>query len=190
MKKIFLIIGAPGSGKTTDASMIAQNNSDSIAHFSTGDLLRAEVQSGSELGKIIDERISAGNLVPVKIAVETIIKAIENSDKNIILIDGFPRSVEQMMALEKVLISAKGIRLVLVIEVLVSPETAKKRVLGRSRGSDDKEEIFANRLTIYNEPLSMIRDFYKNQNLLIEVDGERDVNEIVKDMETKIHEHI
>ncbi len=85
MKKLFLIIGAPGSGKTTDASLIAEKNSDIIAHYSTGELLRDEVVSGSELGKTIDSYVSAGNLVPLDIVINTIVSAIKNSPKNTIL---------------------------------------------------------------------------------------------------------
>ena len=77
MKRLILIIGAPGSGKTTDAELIAANNSDIIKHYSTGDLLREEVASGSERGKIIDSYISKGNIVPIEIAIETIISAIK-----------------------------------------------------------------------------------------------------------------
>ena len=66
MKKLFLIIGAPGSGKTTDAELIAERHDD-ITHYSTGDMFRAEVASGSELGKEIDTYVSAGNLVPIAI---------------------------------------------------------------------------------------------------------------------------
>ena len=190
IKSLILIIGAPGSGKTTDADIIAKKNSDNMAHFSTGELLRQEVSSGSKLGEIINKKISAGNLVPVNIAVETILKAINSSDKNIIIIDGFPRSVEQMMELEKELLSNKNIKLSMVFEVQVSIETAKRRVLGRSRGDDDKEEIFINRMEIYNKQLNMIRDFYKAQNLLIEIDGEREIDQVVKDMEIKINANI
>jgi len=190
IKYLILIIGAPGSGKTTDAQIIAKNNPDTMDHFSTGELLRKEVSSGSDLGKIIDEKISVGNLVPVNIAVATIIKAINYSTKKVILIDGFPRSVEQMMELEKELLSNPNIKLSMVIEVQVSKEVSRERVLGRARGNDDKEEVFINRMKIYNEPLDMIRDFYKAEDLLVEINGERNINAIVKDMENKINENI
>jgi len=190
IKYLILIIGAPGSGKTTDAEIIAENNTNTMAHFSTGELLRKEVKSGSELGKIIDEKISVGKLVPVNIAVETVIKAINCSKKKVILIDGFPRSVEQMMELEKELLDNPNIKLSMVIEVQVSKEVARERVLGRARGNDDREEVFINRMKIYNEPLGMIRDFYKAENLLVEINGERKIEQIVKDMEEKINENI
>ena len=142
MKKLFLIIGAPGSGKTTDASLIAQHNAETIAHYSTGELLRDEVARGSALGKTIDSFVSAGNLVPLNIVIDTIVGAIKQSEKNVILIDGFPRSVEQMEALDAILAKETTIVLESVIEVEVSEEVACDRVLGRGRGADDNAEVF------------------------------------------------
>ncbi|WP_304648262.1 adenylate kinase, partial [uncultured Helicobacter sp.] len=148
MKKLFLIIGAPGSGKTTDAQLIAQHNTDSIVHYSTGDLLREEVASGSEQGKIIDSFISKGNLVPLDIVVSTIVNALANAPKDVIIIDGYPRSVEQMQALDEKLKSQNQVELISVIEVQVSEAVARDRVLGRARGADDNAEVFNNRMQV------------------------------------------
>lgn len=185
MKKLFLIIGAPGSGKTTDASIIAERNAE-FAHYSTGDLLRGEVASGSELGKTIDGFVSKGNLVPLAIVIDTVVKAIKESDKGVILIDGFPRSVEQMQKLDDVLSGEKEVSLVSVIEVDVSEEVARDRVLGRARGADDNVEVFNNRMNVFRSPLDAIRDFYTAKGVYATIDAERTIEEIVSDMDAFI----
>ncbi len=186
MKSLFLIIGAPGSGKTTDAELIAERNSDIITHYSTGDLLREEVASGSERGKIIDSYISKGNIVPIEIAIETIISAIKNASTDTIIIDGYPRSNEQMNALDDYLKKETNIALMNVIEVEVSEETARERVLGRARGADDNDEVFNNRMKVYMDPLPEIQEFYSKQNLLSKISGESSIEEVVEKMETFI----
>lgn len=186
MKKLILIIGAPGSGKTTDAELIAEQNSDTIKHYSTGDLLREEVASGSERGKVINSFISAGNIVPIEIAIETIISAIKNTSLNTIIIDGYPRSNEQMNALDEYLQKEDNIELVSVIEVEVSEETARDRVLGRARGADDNNEVFNNRMKVYIDPLADIQAFYTQKNLLTKISGEASIEDVVSQMQTFI----
>lgn len=188
-KKLFLIIGAPGSGKTTDAAIIAERNSN-FAHYSTGDLLRAEVSSGSERGLKINHFISRGLIVPIEIAIETITSAIKSSSSNIILFDGYPRSFEQMHELDIFLKNDNSIELVSVIEVVVSEEIAHTRVLGRSRGEDDKEEIFNNRMRVYTDPLAIIQVFYEEKNLLQKINGERSIEIIVDEIESFIKSKI
>ncbi len=183
MKTLFLIIGAPGSGKTTDAEIIAKNNPELISHYSTGDMLRAEAASGSERGKIIKERIDNGELVPVEIAAETIISAIENAPTPVVLVDGYPRSVEQMEALERFLEKNTTVELKAVIEVVVSEAVARERVLGRARGADDDEKVFVHRMEVYTEPLADIQSFYEQRGKLKKINGERDIEAIVADME-------
>ncbi|WQW75691.1 adenylate kinase [Helicobacter pylori] len=186
MKQLFLIIGAPGSGKTTDAELIAKNNSEKIAHFSTGDLLRAESAKKTERGLLIEKFTSQGELVPLEIVVETILSAIKSSSKRIILIDGYPRSVEQMQALDKELNAQNEVILKSVIEVEVSENTAKKRVLGRSRGADDNEVVFHNRMRVFLDPLAEIQNFYKAKHLHKIINGERSIEEIVGEMQEYI----
>jgi adenylate kinase len=196
MKKLFLIIGAPGSGKTTDASIIAGRNKP-IVHYSTGDMLREEVASGSELGQTIDGFISKGALVPLNIIIDTIISAIKNAPVDNILIDGYPRSVEQMTALDELLATENEIELVSTIEVRVSQEVAKDRILGRAADakpgeerSDDSIEIFYDRMKIYTNPLAEIQAFYTEKDLLKVINGERELDPIVDEMETFIKNNI
>ena len=189
MKKLFLIIGAPGSGKTTDAELIAKKHED-ITHYSTGDMFRAEVATGSELGKTIDKYVSAGNLVPIEIVIETIVTAIKNSPTPTVIIDGYPRSAEQMEELDKYLSNESEVELVNVIEVEVSEEVACNRVLGRARGADDNAEVFKNRMKVYTDPLANIQAFYGQKNILTKINGERTIEEIVDEMDNFIQSKI
>jgi len=197
MKKLFLIIGAPGSGKTTDASIIAEKHSETIVHYSTGDMLREEVASGSELGQTIDDFISKGALVPLNIIIDTIISAIKGAPTDVVLIDGYPRSTEQMTALDEILKNESEIELVSVIEVRVSEAVAKERILGRAADakegeerSDDSIEVFFDRMKIYTDPLAEIQEFYTAKELLTVISGERTLEEVVADMEAFVQSKI
>jgi len=190
MKKLFLIIGAPGSGKTTDASIIAEKNADKIVHYSTGDMLKEEVASGSKLGKEIDSFIKRGALVPLEIIVNTIVSAINNAPVDNVLIDGYPRSEEQMTAFDELVSKEDNIELASVIEVRVTEACARERILGRAAEaapgegrSDDSEEVFNDRMKIYTEPLGAIQRFYTDKGLLTIINGERTLDEVVAEME-------
>lgn len=197
MKKLFLIIGAPGSGKTTDASIIAEKNSDQIVHYSTGDMLREEVASGSDLGQTIESYISKGALVPLNIIVDTIVSAIKNAPVDNVLIDGYPRSTEQMTAFDELVSKEDDIELTSVIEVRVSEQVARERILGRraeaapgEERSDDSEEVFNDRMKIYTDPLAEIQAFYTDKNLLQVISGERTLEEVVAEMEAFVKSKI
>ena len=194
MKKLFLIIGAPGSGKTTDAQLIADKH-ENITHYSTGDMFRAEVASGSQRGEIINTYISAGNIVPIDIAIETILGAIKRASTDVVIIDGYPRSVEQMVELDKYLVNESEVELVNVIEIDVSQETAFQRVLGRAADADvvradDNEKVFLNRMKLFTEPLEDIRTFYTKKELLKNISGEATIKEIVDEMDAFIQSKI
>ena len=194
MMKLFLIIGAPGSGKTTDAELIAAKH-ENITHYSTGDMFRAEILSGSQRGQIIDTYVSAGNIVPIDIAIETIVGAIKKAPTPIVVIDGYPRSVEQMQELDNYLINEKEVELVNVIEIEVSQNTAFQRVLGRAADADvvradDNEEVFLNRMKLYIEPLEEIQNYYRKKNILKIISGEGTIEEIVSEMDSFVQSKI
>jgi len=189
MKKLFLIIGAPGSGKTTDAELIAARHNN-ITHYSTGDMFRAEVDSQSQRGAIIESYISKGNLVPIDIVIETIVAAIKKSPTPVVVIDGYPRSQEQMIELDKYLSNESEVELISCIEVVVSQEVARNRVLGRARGADDNVEVFNNRMKVYTQPLAKIQEFYESKNLLKKINGERLIKDIVDEMDEYIKSKI
>ena len=194
MKKLFLIIGAPGSGKTTDAELIAEKY-ENITHYSTGDMFRAEVASGSKRGQIINKYISAGNIVPIHIAIETIIGAIKKAPTDLVIIDGYPRSGEQMTELDKYLVTEDEVELINVIEVEVSKETAFQRVLGRAADAqivraDDNEEVFLNRMKLFTDPLAEIQEFYTKKNLLKIISGEGSIEEVVSQIDEFIQARV
>ena len=196
MKKLFLIIGAPGSGKTTDANIIAEKN-DNMVHYSTGNILREEVASGTELGQELEPYISNGALVPLEIIINTILSAINKAPVDNVLIDGFPRSTAQMTTFDALVAKENNIKLLSVIEVRVSESVARERVLGRraeatpgEERSDDNEAVFNDRMKIYTDSIAEIRKFYTEKSLLKVISGERTLEEVVADMEAFVKSKI
>ncbi|MGE3299596.1 MAG: adenylate kinase, partial [Arcobacter sp.] len=106
------------------------------------------------------------------------------------IIDGYPRSIEQMVELDKYLANEDEVELVNCIEVEVSEQVARDRVLGRARGSDDNVEVFNNRMKVYIEPLEQIRAFYTKKSILKVISGEGTIKEIVDEMDKFIQSRI
>jgi len=149
------------------------------------------------LGQTIDGFISKGALVPLTIIVDTIISAINQAPVDTVLIDGYPRSVEQMTALDEIVAKEDNIELTSVIEVRVSEQVAKDRILGRAADakpgeerSDDSIEVFYDRMKVYTDPLAEIQEFYTNNGLLKVINGERELEPIVAEMEAFVLENM
>jgi adenylate kinase len=189
-KKLILLIGAPGSGKTTDGSAIAKNHPE-ITAYSIGKLLENETKKDTKLGKINNDYISKGELIPTAIVIDTIMEAVKNAPTDIVLLDGFPRKEKQMKIFADILSANHTIELDSVIEIRVSEEVARERVLGRNKDrDDDSEKIFNNRMRIYKETISNIEEFYDHDNLLKIIDGEREVEAVVADIDEFLKSHI
>ena len=126
MNLIFL--GAPGAGKGTQAKMIAEKYG--IPHVSTGDIFRANIKNGTELGKKAKEYIDRGDLVPDDITIPMVLETLKTKGKDGWLLDGFPRNMVQAQKLWEAL-QAEGLKLDYVIEILLPREIAKNRIMGR-----------------------------------------------------------
>lgn len=183
-KKIILIIGAPGSGKTTDGSMLAKNHANSITSYSVGEMLKDEIDKGTVLGKINQGYVSQGELVPTGIVIDKMLTAIQQAPTQIVLIDGFPRKAKQMKVFADIWRSDENMELISVIEIRVSEEVARQRVLGREDAREDDEEgVFNNRMRIYKETLEEIEHFYKDRGLLKVINGERELDTVVEEID-------
>jgi adenylate kinase len=176
----FLIFGPPGSGKGTQSVKLAEKFN--LAHLSTGDMLRAEIAAGTELGKKMSSIMSKGELVPDEVVIEMIASRIDNTkDCAGFLFDGFPRTVAQTSALEKMLNERKmKIDSMLVLEV--DHDELVKRLIARAELSerpDDKDPaVIENRVDVYRDKTEPIINYCRERGIYQPVDGMGTIGEI------------
>jgi len=173
MRVVF--IGPPGAGKGTQAErMLAAY---ALAHLSTGDMLRAARDAKTEVGLKADQYMSTGQLVPDEIIVAIIAQRLQAPDCGSgYLLDGFPRTIAQAEALDRML-AGKGTPLDVVLELQVPEEELFRRLAGRGR-ADDKPEVIRQRLVAYRQQTEPLLDYYRKQGLLKAILGLGTVDEI------------
>lgn len=201
-----ILLGAPGAGKGTQAGLISQKLN--LAHIATGDLFRQAIEKGTELGRTAKSYMEKGQLVPDEVTVRMVLDRITADDcKNGIVLDGFPRNLQQARALDQALEMKKnGIDAVIYIKV--SEEELLKRLGGRwicrrcqtpyheiysppkvagicdkcggelYQRPDDNINTIKKRLEVYFKETAPLIDYYKQKGKLIEVDGEGSMEEI------------
>ncbi len=203
MKKSIVMLGAPGVGKGTQAKLISEKYN--IPHISTGDMLRAAVKEGTELGKKAKEIMERGELVPDEIMYGIVKERLAKDDcKNGYILDGFPRTIPQAEFLDTV------DKINYVIYIYVPEELIIKRLVLRRtcpdcgamyhlefnppkndsicdkcgtpliQREDDKEEVVKNRLAVYNDKTAVLLDYYCNRGVFYKIDGNREINEVLK----------
>ena len=203
-----IMLGAPGAGKGTQAKQIADKYS--IPHISTGDIFRANIKNGTELGKKAKQYMDQGALVPDELTCDLVMDRIQQDDcKNGFVLDGFPRTIPQAEALDAALGKINE-KMDYAIDVDVPDENIVNRMSGRRAclncgatyhlisippkvegicdrcGSeivlreDDKPETVQKRLKVYHEQTQPLIDYYKNQGILKSVDGTLPMDEVFK----------
>lgn len=163
-----VIFGAPGSGKGTYSARLVDIFG--IEHISTGDVLRAEIKNGTELGKIAKGYIDNGQLIPDELMIGILANVYDNlpeGSKGVIL-DGFPRTIAQAEAL-KSMFAERGEKLSTVIDLEVSEEILMMRLLRRAQiegRADDNEETIRKRFSVYHNQTQPLADFFQQEGVL------------------------
>lgn len=171
--KYYILFGPPGAGKGTHAGAIAEKYN--LKHISTGELLRAEIAAGTELGLHAKSLIDAGSLVPDSV-VEGMIENAFNTIKGVegFLLDGFPRTLAQAEDLDKML-AGRGEAVKAVISIMIPDEVIKERIQHRAaiegRADDASETTIANRIRTYHAQTEPLIEYYKNASKYHEVEG-------------------
>lgn len=174
-----IIFGAPGSGKGTQSENLIKKYN--LAHISTGDVLRSEMKNGTELGKLAEVYISKGQLVPDDVVIDMLANVLD-SKKNVagVVFDGFPRTLPQSDALEKLLKERdQDVSIVVSLEV-EEPELIDRLIKrGQQAGrSDDNLETIKSRLDVYRNQTSPLKEYYKNTGKLAAIKGVGTVDEV------------
>ena len=203
-----VLLGAPGAGKGTQADRLVDEFG--VAHISTGDILRGAVKAGTPVGLEAKKYMDAGDLVPDSVIVGIMKDRLAEDDaqKGFIL-DGFPRTTAQAVALDDMLNSI-GKKLDAAMAIEVEPEVIVKRLTSRRmckscgfigndtyktcpkcggemyQRDDDNEKTVRNRLDVYAKSTAPLIDYYKGQDLLLDIDGDRDPGEVYKGVKSAL----
>jgi len=206
-----ILIGPPGSGKGTQAKLLEERHN--MKQLSSGDMLRAAVSEGTEIGQKAKSYMEAGELVPDELVVEIVTDQIEKLGDTGFILDGFPRNVHQAEVLDRML-DKRGRNIDRVLVVEVSDDLLVDRVAGRYtcancgegyhdkfkqpeqdgvcdkcgstefiRRPDDNPDTVRNRLAVYHEQTKPLVDYYKEQGKVRVIDGEQPIEEVTKALE-------
>lgn len=178
-----VIFGAPGSGKGTQSEKIVEKYG--INHISTGDVLRAEIKNGTELGKTAKKYIDEGQLIPDELMIDILAGVFDSfKESKGVIFDGFPRTIAQAEALKKML-ADRGQDISVMIDLDVPEEELMTRLIKRGKESgraDDNEETIKKRLTVYHSQTAPLIDWYKKEKKYRHIDGIGQLERIFADI--------
>lgn len=185
-----IIFGPPGAGKGTQAAKIADKYN--IAHVSTGDMFRSAVKNGTDLGVKAKSYMDKGELVPDDIVIGIIKDRIIEYDctNSGFLLDGFPRTIPQAEALDKML-SDENLEISKVVSLEVDDSEIIKRILKRQElegRSDDSASIVRNRIEVYRSQTEPLKEYYRDHDKLVEIDGVGEVESVFDEIKRVLDE--
>ncbi len=188
-----ILLGPPGSGKGTQAQRLEENHG--YIQLSTGEMLRAAVAAGSEIGLQAKDLMARGELAPNEVVVEIISERIDEPDcVNGFILDGFPRNVVQAEALDEML-DEKNLELDAVVEIAVDDGILISRIEKRAAETvggpreDDNAESLKHRLVVYHEQTVPLIEYYRKKGVLKSIDGMADVDKVSKQIEEVLKQH-
>lgn len=175
-----ILFGPPGAGKGTQSSKLIEKYS--LTHISTGDLFRKHLKEGTPLGKLAQDYMSKGNLVPDQVVIDMVDDKIKNSGKIAgIIFDGFPRTIPQAEALDK-LLNSKNAPIKILVELVVPEQELRLRLADRAnkenRPDDAKPEVIENRIAVYKAETAVVADYYKKHQKYASVVGVGKIDDI------------
>lgn len=184
-----VIFGAPGSGKGTQSEYLIKHYG--LFHISTGDVLRSHIKNGTELGKIASTYINDGKLIPDDLMIsilENVLNENPEKEKQGVIFDGFPRTIEQAKALKEML-ARRGSKVDIVIGLDVPEEELIDRLIKRGKESgrsDDNMETIKKRLDVYHNQTSPLRDYYVTEGIYAAINGLGTIEGIFEDIKKAI----
>jgi adenylate kinase len=180
-----VILGPPGAGKGTQGKLIAAEAG--IPHINTGDMFRAECAAGTELGEKVKTILDDGDLVPDDLTIEVVRTRLAQDDTRAgFILDGFPRTLAQAEALDRVLAEFDRGELSAVLDFEVPDEIAVQRLLGRAAvegRSDDLPDLVRHRLDVYHEKTEPLVEYYRTRGLLVPIHADRSVEEVFSEVQ-------
>ena len=176
--EVLIFLGPPGSGKGTQAEILTDNLN--LNHLSVGDLLRENILNNTELGKLASNYVKSGELVPDELIIDLMDSYITNiknkTDISGIILDGFPRTINQAIALENK-IKQLNVSIKAVINLDIPDQKILNRLAARGR-EDDKPELIKNRLKVYRNQTEPLLEFYSERSLLETINGDQSETDV------------
>ena len=179
-----ILFGPPGAGKGTQSAKLIEKYS--LTHISTGDLFRKHLKEGTPLGKMAQDYMNKGNLVPDQVVIDMVDDKISNSGKiSGIIFDGFPRTIPQAQALDR-LLSQKNAPIKILVELVVPEDELRNRLADRAvkenRPDDAKPAVIDNRIAVYKAETAAVADYYKKANKYASVIGVGEIDDIFRNI--------